>query len=401
VTIPFSPPDIGQEEIRAVAEVLKSGWITSGPVTRSFEDAIASYVGVPRAVCLNSATAAMEAVLRLFEVGPGDEVITSAYTYTASASVIAHVGATIKLCDVAPGSYHLDPAELDRLITPRTKAIIPVDIGGVMCDYDTIRAVIDAHESEFAPASQFQNTLGRVLLLADAAHSFGSSRQGKQSGTVADFTAFSFHAVKNLTTAEGGAIVWRPGLGLRDDEIDHRLHLMILHGQTKDAMSKMKAGAWEYDVIAPLYKWNMTDIMAAIGLVQLQRYDGMLARRRELVAMYESGLAGSPVEFIRHAGEDYASNCHLMLTRVLGGSSEQRNTIIESLVQQGIACNVHFKPLSILTAYRNLGFRAEDYPHAIQQYENEITLPLHTLLTDEDVRYVVKNYREAVNVLDG
>ena len=386
--IPFSPPDIGQAEIDAVAEVLRSGWITTGPKTKEFEREIAAYCGTPRAVCLNSATACMELTLRLFGIGPGDEVITSAYTYTASASVIAHVGAKIVLVDTAPGSYEMDYDALERAVTSRTKAVIPVDVGGILCDYERISSIVEEKKALFSPSNALQSQLGRVLVLADAAHSFGAQRHGRRSGVFADFTSFSFHAVKNLTTAEGGAVTWRGDLGLDSEAVYKQYQLMSLHGQSKDALSKDRLGGWEYDIVAPLYKCNMTDIMAAIGLVQLRRYPDLLAKRRRLVELYNGLLAGRGVETAPHIREDGTSSFHLYLTRLTGKSEAERNTVIEAMAREGVAANVHYKPLPLLTAYRNLGFDIKDYPNALAQYQNELTLPLYSTLTEENAEQV-------------
>ena len=382
--IPFSPPDIGQAEIDAVAEVLRSGWITTGPKTKEFEREIAAYCGTPRAVCLNSATACMELTLRLFGIGPGDEVITSAYTYTASASVIAHVGARIVLVDTAPGSYEMNYAALEAAVTPRTKAVIPVDVGGILCNYERIFSIVEEKKTLFTPANTLQSQLGRVLVLADAAHSFGACREGARSGSFADFTSFSFHAVKNLTTAEGGAVTWRGDLGLDNEAVYKQYQLMSLHGQSKDALAKDRLGGWEYDIVEPLYKCNMTDIMAAIGLVQLRRYPELLAKRRRLVELYNGLLAGRGVEFAPHIREEETSSFHLYLTRLTGRSMEERNAVIEAMAREGVASNVHYKPLPLLTAYRNLGFDIKDYPNALAQYQNELTLPLYSALAEED-----------------
>lgn len=386
--IPFSPPDITQAEIDEVAEALRSGWITTGPRTKEFEKEIAAYCGTGRAACLNSATACLELTLRLFGVGPGDEVITSAYTYTASASVIAHVGAKIVLADTAPGSYEMDYEALAAAITPRTKAVIPVDVGGVLCDYGRILSIAEEKRGLFTASNALQAQLGRVLVLADAAHSFGAQRGGKRSGAFADFTSFSFHAVKNLTTAEGGAVTWREGLGLDGEEIYRRYQLMSLHGQSKDALAKTKLGAWEYDIAAPLYKCNMTDVMAAIGLVQLRRYPEMLEKRRRLAELYNGLLEGHGVEFAPHIRENETSSFHLYLTRLAGKGEAERNAVIEAMAREGVAANVHYKPLPMLTAYKNLGFDVKDYPNAYAQYANELTLPLYSALTEEDAARV-------------
>ena len=382
--IPFSPPDITEEEISEVAEALRSGWITTGPRTKELERQIAAYCGTERAVCLNSATACLELTLRLFGIGPGDEVITSAYTYTASASVIAHVGAKIVLADTAPGSYEMDYGALAAAITPRTKAVIPVDVGGILCDYDRVYSAVEEKRALFTPANGMQEQLGRVLVLSDAAHSFGAHRGGKRSGAFADFTSFSFHAVKNLTTAEGGAVTWRGDLGLDGEEVYRQYQLMSLHGQSKDALAKTKLGAWEYDSEAPLYKCNMMDIMAALGLVQLRRYPELLAKRRRLTELYGSLLAGRGVESAPHIREGEESSFHLYLTRLTGRGEAERNAAIEAMAREGVAANVHYKPLPLLTAYKNLGFDVRDYPNALAQYQNELTLPLYSTLTEED-----------------
>lgn len=392
-SIPFSPPDMTQAEIDAVSEVLSSGWITTGPKTKQFEREIASYCGTERAVCLNSATACMELTLRLFGIGPGDEVITSAYTYTASASVISHVGAKIVLVDTAPGSYEMDYDALFNAITPRTKAIIPVDVGGILCDYPRVFSAVEARRKLFTAANDLQAQLGRVLVLADAAHSFGAYRAGKRSGVFADFTSFSFHAVKNLTTAEGGAVTWREDLGLNGEDIYRQYQLMSLHGQSKDALAKDRLGAWEYDILAPLYKCNMTDLMSAIGLVQLRRYPELLEKRYALVRQYHKLLADTEIEYAAHLGRGEASSCHLYLTRLPGRSEEERNAVIEAMAQAGIAANVHYKPLPMLTAYKNMGFQINDYPNAFAQYAGEITLPLYSTLTADSVERIVSTLK--------
>ena len=394
--IPFSPPDMSQVEIDAVAKVLRSGWITTGPNTKKFEREIAAYCGTERAVCLNSATACMELTLRLFGIGPGDEVITSAYTYTASASVIAHVGAKIVLVDSAPDSYEMDYDALATAVTPRTKAVIPVDVGGILCNYQRIYSIVEEKMALFTPKNDLQRQLGRILVLADAAHSFGAYRGGAQSGTFADFTSFSFHAVKNLTTAEGGAVTWRRDLGLDGEDIYKRFMLMSLHGQSKDALAKDRLGAWEYDIVAPLYKCNMTDIMAAIGLAQLERYPEMLKKRYALVEKYESLLAGLDVETPPHLTMEGKSSCHLYMVRLQGLSEGERNEVIESMAREGVASNVHYKPLPLLTAYKNMGFDIRDYPNALARYQNEVTLPLYSTLTEENVERVVQTLLDAL-----
>lgn len=394
--IPFSPPDVGGQEIEEVISALRSGWITTGPKTKEFERQIAAFCHTEKAACLNSATACMEMTLRLLGVGPGDEVITSAYTYTASCSVICHVGATPVLIDTAPDSYEMDYDQLEAAITEKTKVIIPVDLAGVICDYDRLYEIVQRKKSLFRPATPIQKTIGRVVLLADAAHAFGASRKGKMCGEWADFTSFSFHAVKNLTTAEGGAVVWKNIPGMDNEEIYRQYMLLSLHGQSKDALAKTKLGAWEYDIVSPAYKCNMTDIMAAIGLAQLRRYPELLARRREIIAMYDAGLADTGVQTLRHAGDDFQSSGHLYLVRVPGFGVEQRNALITKMAEAGVATNVHYKPLPMHTAYKNLGFSIEDYPQAFCMYQNEITLPLHTLLTDEAVSYVLETFHKAL-----
>lgn len=386
--IPFSPPDITEEEVEKVGEALRSGWITTGPMTKEFERQIAAFCGTERAVCLNSATACLELTLRVLGIGPGDEVITSAYTYTASASPVCHVGAKLVLVDTLSGSYEMDPEQLTAAITERTKAVIPVDLGGILADYDTIFSIVEDKKALFTPANDLQKKIGRVAVVADGAHSLGAVRRGKRSGCFADFTTFSFHAVKNLTTAEGGAATWNPALGLDNEAIYKQYMLLSLHGQSKDALAKNKPGAWEYDIVAPLYKCNMTDIMAAIGLVQLQRYPELLEKRYKLVRLYNELLSGCGVERAPHFREDERSSCHLYLARLTGKTMAQRNAVIEKMAEQGVATNVHYKPLPLLTAYKDLGFDIKDYPNAYAQFENEITLPLYSTLTEEDVRYI-------------
>lgn len=397
--ISFSPPDITQAELDEVADALRSGWITTGPKTKEFEREIARFAQAERAAAFASATAALECALRAFGIGPGDEVITSAYTYTASCSVICHVGATPVLCDVASGSYEMDYDALPDLVTERTRAVIPVDIAGRMVDYDRLFAALDSTSDRWKPATELQSAFDRVIVLADAAHSFGATYQGRPSGSVADFTAFSFHAVKNLTTAEGGALAWRAG-AFDSDELYRRFMLQSLHGQTKDALAKNRAGAWEYDIAFPGWKCNMTDIQAALGLAQLRRYPASLARRRAIVERYERNLGECDVELLRHYGEDFESSGHLMLVRLTGKSSAFRNALIERMADDGVATNVHYKPLPLLTAYRDLGFAIADFPNALAQFENEVTLPLHTLLSDEDVDYVAGSFKRALDGLE-
>lgn len=394
--IPFSPPDISQREIDEVVDTLKSGWITTGPKTKLFENQIAEYCNTAKAVALNSATAAMEMTLRLLGIGEGDEVITCAYTYSASASVINHVGAKIVLVDTGKDSFHMDYEAIADAITERTKAIIPVDIAGIMCDYDRVFEAVNTRKDIFNPANELQKVIGRVIVIADAAHSFGAIYNGKKSGEVGDFTCFSFHAVKNLTTAEGGAVTWRPIKGIDDEEIYKHFMLLSLHGQNKDALAKTKLGAWEYDIVSPAYKCNMTDIMASLGLAQLKRYPEISERRKQIIKMYDSGFGGSGVEVLKHYTENYASSGHLYLARIKGKKEIYRNYVIEKMAEKGIATNVHYKPLPMHTAYKNLGFDIKDYPSAFAMYENELTIPLHTLLTDEAVMYVVSALKEII-----
>jgi len=399
--IPFSPPDITEEEISLVGDALRSGWITTGPKTKEFERQIAEYCNTEKAVCLSSNANCQEMILRVLGIGPGDEVITSAYTYTASASVIAHVGAKIVLVDTKEDSYEMDYEKLEKAITENTKVIIPVDIAGVPCDYDKIFEIVERKKNLFKPKNDLQKVFGRVIVAADAAHSFGATYKGKKMGSVADFTSFSFHAVKNLTTAEGGALTWTAKEGLDNEELYKQFMLWSLHGQSKDALSKTKLGAWEYDIVFPGYKCNMTDISAAIGLVQLKRYDNLLKRRKEVVELYEKLLDKENIEIIKHQTDEKESSRHLLLTRVKGISEEERNEIIFKLAELGISSNVHYKPLPMHTAYKNLGFNIKDYPNAYNQYKNEITLPLHTLLTNEDVEYICSEYNRIVKEIKG
>ena len=396
MNIKFSPPDISEIEIEEVAAALRSGWITTGPRTKKLEAQIAEYVGTNKCVCLNSQTACAEMALRVLGICEGDEVITSAYTYTASASVICHTGATLVLVDTAPDSYEMDYEKLEAAINERTKAIIPVDLGGVPCDYDKIFEIVNKKRDLFKPANEIQAAMGRVAVMADTAHAFGAKWQGRMIGSVADFSSFSFHAVKNLTTAEGGALTWKTIEGISDEDIYKKLQLLSLHGQSKDALAKTQLGAWEYDIVGPFFKCNMTDIMAAIGLGQMQRYPAMLERRREIIAKYDAALTPLGVEVLDHYNDNHTSSGHLYLTRIPGVSVEERNGIIIKMAERGIACNVHYKPLPMHTAYKNLGFDIADYPCAYDRFKNEITLPLHTCLTDEEVDYVIENYVEIV-----
>lgn len=393
--IPFSPPDIGEAEIAQVADTLRSGWITTGPKTKELERQVASFCHTSRAVCLNSATAAMELTLHQLGIGPGDEVITCAYTYTASASVVCHVGAKLVLVDCCKPSdcYQMDYDALERAITPRTKAIIPVDLGGVVCDYDRIFEIVERKKALFTPSdNKIQQALGRVAVMADAAHAFGAQWHGRMCGEIADFTCFSFHAVKNFTTAEGGAVTWRDLPGIDDEEIYKNYMLLSLHGQSKDALAKTQLGAWEYDIVMPGYKCNMTDIMAAIGLAQMQRYPGLLARRKQIITRYNQVMDTLPVSYLRHYGEDFASSGHLYLVRLNGRDEQFRNDLIIKMAEREIATNVHYKPLPMHTAYKKLGFDIKDFPNAFAMYRNEVTLPLHTLLTDEQVEFLLETF---------
>ena len=395
--IPFSPPDMSEAEINEVAEALRSGWITTGPKTKEFERLIAMCCQTDQAVCLNSATACMELILRVLGVGQGDEVITPAYTYTATASVTCHVGAKVVMVDTAPDSFEMDYDKLADAITEKTKVVLPVDLAGVVCDYDKIFAAVESKKHLFSPANDIQKAYGRVIVLADAAHAFGAKWHGKMCGEIADFTSFSFHAVKNLTTAEGGALTWRNHDGVDNESLYKQFQLLSLHGQNKDALAKTRLGAWEYDIVAPYYKCNMTDVMAGIGLAQLKRYPEMLYRRRQIIERYNEGLKGCDVQVLDHFGDDHSSSGHLYLVRLLGEDVEYRNVVIEQMAERGIACNVHYKPLPIMTAYKNLGFDIANYPNAYNQYHNEITLPLHTSLTDEDVEYVISNFVDIIS----
>ena len=392
VQIPFSPPDISEAEISEVTEALRSGWITTGPRTKELERKCAAWTGAPKSVCLNSQTACAEMTLRLLGIGEGDECITSAYTYTASASVVCHVGASLKLADIKEDSFEMDYDRLESMITEKTKVIIPVDLGGIPCDYERIFDIVERKRGLFRPANELQESIGRVAVMADAAHAFGAERRGKMAGAIADFSCFSFHAVKNLTTAEGGCVTWRHMEGAEDEEIYRRYQLLSLHGQSKDALSKTQCGGWEYDVLGPWYKCNMTDVAAAIGLKQVERYPGMLARRRELIEKYDAAFQPLGVETLPHYTQEYQSSGHLYITRIPGITGEQRNEIIGKMGEAGITCNVHYKPLPLLTAYREMGFAIGDYPNAYRHFLNEVTLPLHTKLTEEEAAYVIGNY---------
>lgn len=398
--VPFSPPDITDEEIKEVIDTLKSGWITTGPKTKLFEKQIAQYCNTLKAVTMNSATAALEMTLRLLGIGAGDEVITTAYTFTASASAIHHVGAKIIMVDTGVDSFHMNYDAIITAVTKNTKAIIPVDIAGVMCDYDRILEIVRGKADLFHATNELQRMIGRIIIISDAAHSFGSEYKGRKSGEVADFTCFSFHAVKNLTTAEGGAVTWRNINGIDNDEIYRQYMLLSLHGQSKDAFSKLQLGSWEYDIVATNYKCNMTDITASIGIAQLNRYCELLEKRRKIIKLYDSLLSELNVSALKHSGTDYSSNGHLYMLRINGYNELFRNRVIELMAKYGIATNVHYKPLPMHTAYKNLGFDIKDYPNAFRMYQNEITLPLHTLLSLEDVEYVVFTLKEILATLD-
>lgn len=394
--ISFSPPDIDDADIDEVVKVLKSGWITTGPKTKEFEKEIAEYCHTEKAVCLNSATACMELTLRILGIGNGDEVITSAYTYTASASVICHVGAKPVLIDTAKDSYEMDYEQLSKAITPRTKAVIAVDIAGVMCDYDRIMEITNEKSDFFISSNGLQKSMGRIAVIADAAHSLGAIYKGKPNGSMADFTCFSFHAVKNITTGEGGAVTWKKINGINPDDLYREYMLLSLHGQSKDALAKAQLGAWEYDIVEIGYKCNMTDIMAALGVSQLRRYRDILSRRHRIINIYNEGLKNLPVRILTHQNDDYISSGHLYLARLSEKDSDYRDKIIRQMSENGIACNVHFKPLPMHTAYKKLGFDIKDFPNAYETFQNEITLPLHTGLKDDDVHYIIKNMHKAI-----
>lgn len=390
--IPFSPPDITMEEADEVRNALLSGWITTGPRTKELERQIASFCNTDRAVCLNSATACLESILRILGIGPGDEVITSAYTYTASASVVCHVGAKLVIIDTQKDSYEMDYNKLNDAINEKTKAIIPVDLGGVPCNYDRIFEIVECKKHLFRPNNDIQKSIDRIAVVADAAHAFGAKWHGMMVGNIADFTSFSFHAVKNFTTAEGGALTWKPINGVDNETLYKEFQLLSLHGQSKDALAKTQLGAWEYDIVSPAYKCNMTDIMAAIGLVQMRRYPSLLERRRKLIEKYDQALKPYKVQLLDHFNEEHSSSGHLYLVRLLGKDDKFRNHVITEMAKQDIACNVHYKPLPMMTAYKALGFNIADYPNAYNQFCNEITLPLHTKLTDEQTDYLLNNF---------
>lgn len=394
--IPFSPPDITEEEINQVSDALRSGWITTGPKTKTLEKEVADFCGVNRAVCLNSQTACAEMTLRLLGITDDDEVITCAYTYTASASVVCHVGAKLVLIDTQKDSLEMDYQQLENAITEKTKVIIPVDLAGIPCDYDKIFSIVERKKSLFHPTNKIQASIGRIIVMADSAHAFGATWKGKPVGSVADFSNFSFHAVKNFTTAEGGAAVWKDIDGIDNEDIYHQYQLLSLHGQSKDALAKTKLGAWEYDIIGPWFKCNMTDVVAGIGLAQMERYKGLLNRRKEIITKYDEALKPLGIEVLNHYTDTYQSSGHLYITRIPGISSDMRNEIIIKMAETGIACNVHYKPLPMMTAYKNMGFKIEDYPNAYARFANEITLPLHTKLTDEEVDYVIEQFSRIV-----
>lgn len=396
MNIKFSPPDISEAEIQEVVEALKSGWITTGPRVKKLEKLIAEYVDTPKCVCLNSQTACAEMALRVLGIGEGDEVITSAYTYTASASVVCHIGAKLVLVDTQKDSLEMDYDAVQSAITERTKAIIPVDLGGVPCDYDRIFDIVNKKKNIFKPNNDIQKAIGRIAILADTAHAFGAEWHGKQLGSIADFSAFSFHAVKNFTTGEGGALTWRHIEGIDDEEIYHQLQLLSLHGQSKDALAKIQLGAWEYDIVGTWYKCNMTDVAAAMGLAQFERYPQMLKRRREIIEKYDKAFKPLGIKVLSHYTDEHISSGHLYITRVPNITAEQRSEIIMLMAQKGIACNVHYKPLPMHTAYKQLGFDIRNFPNAYAQFANEITLPLHTCLTDEEVDYIIENYTSIV-----
>lgn len=391
MNIPFSPPDISEEEIEEVISALKSGWITTGPKTKEFEKRITEYCGSDRTVCLSAATTALEMTLRVLGIGEGDEVIVPAYTYTASCSVIYHVGATPVMVDSQIDRQEMDYSKLGDAITEKTKAIIPVDLAGILCDYDKIYDIIESKKDLFKPNNDLQEAFNRIIVVADSAHGFGAVRNDRKSGSIADFTCFSFHAVKNLTTAEGGAVTWRDHDGIDSEKLYKEYQIYSLHGQTKDALEKTQKGSWEYDILIPAYKCNMTDIQAGIGLAQLSRYDSMLKRRHEIVRRYDEGFKDSKVITPVHFTENSASSAHLYLTRLNGLSLEERNEIIVKMEEAGISTNVHYKPLPLLTAYKNLGFEIEDYPNAYHLFENELSLPIYSTLTDEEVDYIIEN----------
>lgn len=390
--VSFSPPDITAQEINSVAEALRSGWITTGPKTKLFEQQIASFCNTPKVVCLNSATACLEGVLRILGIGPGDEVIVPAYTYSATASVVCHVGAKPVMIDSSIDGFEMDYDQMADAITDKTKVIIPVDLAGIICNYDRIFEVVKSKSSLFHPNNEIQKSFGRVIVLADAAHAFGATHNGHRCGEIADFTSFSFHAVKNLTTAEGGALTWRSLSGIDNDALYKEFMLYSLHGQNKDALTKNQLGAWEYDIVYPAFKCNMTDVMASIGLAQLERYPSLLARRKSIITKYNNAFECLNISLLNHYSDSRSSSGHLYMVRLNGQNESFRNNLIVKMAERDIACNVHYKPLPMMTAYKNMGFDILDYPNAFNQYKNEITLPLHTCLTDEMVDYVINTF---------
>ena len=394
--IPFSPPDISEEEINEVVDTLRGSWITTGPKTKLFEERISKLCGTNKTVCLNSATAALELILRVLGIGKDDEVIVPAYTYTASASPIYHVGAKIVICDVAKDSFEMDYEKLPELINEKTKAIVAVDIAGIVADYDKIFEIVENKKALFNANNEIQKGFGRVIVIADSAHGIGATRNNIHSGNIADFTSFSFHAVKNLTTAEGGAATWKQQSFINDEELYKQFQLLSLHGQNKDALHKDKLGNWEYDIIGLYYKCNMTDIMASLGLAQLNRYDDLMKRRHEIIDMYQTAFNNLPVKLLNHHDDNHRSSGHLYLIRINGIDVETRNEIIEAMAKRGIATNVHYKPLPLLSAYKELGFNIDNYPNAYNQYKNEISLPLYSKLTNEEVDYIIENFIEVL-----
>lgn len=397
--IPFSPPDISQLEIDEVVDTLKSGWITTGPKTKELERQLSKYTHTNKTVCLNSATAALELVLRVLGVGPGDEVIVPAMTYTASCSVITHVGATPVMVDIQENSFEMDYSKLEEVITSKTKVIIPVELAGIPCDYDKLYRIVEEKASLFKPSNNFQAIFNRIVILSDSAHALGTIYKGKVAGELADFTCFSFHAVKNLTTAEGGSVTWKPRPDLDDEALYKEFQMYSLHGQTKDALAKTQLGSWEYDIVKPAYKCNMTDIMASLGLAQMKRYPELLERRQEIVERYDKGFEGTKIKPLKHLSDEYTSSMHLYITHIEGASLEERNSIIQKMAEKGIACNVHYKPLPMLTAYKDLGFKLDDYPNAFKYFTNTLTLPLHTILSNDEISYIIKSFNDLVESL--
>lgn len=396
MNIPFSPPDISDEEINEVVDALKSGWITTGPKTKKLEEELLQFTGTNKGVCLNSQTAAAEMTLRVLGIGQGDEVITSAYTYTATASVVDHVGAKLVLVDTQEENLEMDYEKLKDAINEKTKVIIPVDLGGVPCDYDKIFQIVEEKKNLFKANNEIQKAYNRIIVMADTAHALGAEYKGEKVGSMADFSNFSFHAVKNFTTAEGGYATWKDKEGIDNEKLYKQYQLLSLHGQSKDALSKTKLGSWEYDVVGPWYKCNMTDVLAGIGLAQVKRYPRLLKRRKEIIEKYDKAFRPLGIKSLNHFDQDYKSSGHLYISQIPGIDTEQRNKIIEEMAEKGIACNVHYKPLPLLTAYKNLGFEIKDYPNAYNHYKNEITLPLHTKLSDEEVDYIIESFCEIV-----